>query len=400
MLTFMQTKLSLVFRSVVCIALLSLVQCVEPYVPVVLDAPTSFLVVDGFINGNGRTRIRLARTTSLAATATPPVEKGAKLFIVDAAGGRYPLSEQTAGAYQSDSLTLPAGQQYQLRITTASGATYASALVPLKLTPSLDKLAWQLNDDQIDIQVNTHDANQQARYYRWQFVETWEFNAGFRSGLEYYKSKTSNNGFLDIRTTPIYTCWRTERPTRIKQTSTAQLSQDALTNFTVLSILNRAERLKIRYSVLVSQYAETAEEFAYYEQLRKNTEAVGTVNDPLPTQLTGNVHRTDANPSEPVLGFVSAHTVQQKRLFIDKAQLPPLPDSQYDTPYVGCTTSNQYYCSAKVCDVEGVIKLFASPENIPLNTIDDPDFGKGITSSSADCADCRLRGTTTKPSFW
>ncbi len=381
--------------------LLGLVGCVEPYIPAVLDAPTSFLVVDGFINGNGRTRIKLSRTATIAATTAPPVEKGAKLFIVDNTGSRYPMTEKTAGNYQSDSLLLPTGRQYQLRITTASNAAYESALVPLKVTPVIDKLAWQLNDNQVAINLNTHDANAQSRFYRWNFVETWEFNAAFQSSIEYYPNPSPGQKRIDGRLTPIYTCWRTERRSTIKQTSTAQLSQDALTDYDILDISTRAERVKIRYSVLVSQVAETAAEFAYYELLRKNTEAVGTVNDPLPTQLTGNVHRLD-NASEPVLGFVGAHTVQQQRLFIDHTQLPYLADSEYDTPYNGCAVANQYYCTGTplICDFEGVTNLFRSPENVPISFISDTDLGAGISSGSADCVDCRKRGTTTKPSFW
>ncbi|WP_460584870.1 DUF4249 domain-containing protein [Hymenobacter arcticus] len=371
----------------------------EPYVPAVLNAPTSFLVVDGFINGNGATRIKLSRTTNVTATTTPPAEKGARLFIIDNMGGRYALSEKTPGFYRSDSLLLPIGRQYQLRITTATNATYESALVPLLTTPIIDKLTWQLNGDKVAVLLNTHDASAQARFYRWSFVETWEFNAGFRSEVEYFPT-TSGPGRIDKRVTPIYTCWRTERPTNIKQTSTAQLSQNALTDFNLFDIATRAERLKIRYSVLVSQVAETAEEFAYYEQLRKNTEAVGTVNDPLPTQLTGNVRRTD-NAAEPVLGFVSAHTLQQQRLFIDHTQLPYLADYQYDTPYKSCIASNVYFCvSQGSCDAESVIKLFATATNIPLDGINDPNYGLGYSAASADCADCRTRGTTTKPKFW
>ncbi|GAB3637608.1 hypothetical protein GCM10027422_31980 [Hymenobacter arcticus] len=366
--------------------------------PAVLDAPTSLLVVDGFINGNGRTRIKLSRTADLAATATPIIEKSAKLFLVDNLGVRYTLSEKTAGAYQSDSLLLPAGRQYQLRITTSGGVTYESALVPLKVTPAIDKLVWQLAGDRVDIQVNARDDAQQSRFYRWQFVETWEFNAGFRSNLEYFPGRVPFRRLIGKRVTPIYTCWRTERPTTIKQTNTTQLSQDALTSFTVLSILTKAERIKIRYSVLVSQVAETAEEFAYYEQLRKNTEAVGTVNDPLPSQLTGNVHRVD-NASEPVLGFVGAHTVQQQRLFIEAAQLPLRSDSQYDSPYAECILAPVYFCTPLGCDEPGVIGLFANPRNIPIDSVNDGG-GRGFLASSTDCADCRTRGTTTKPSFW
>ncbi|RZK26729.1 MAG: DUF4249 domain-containing protein, partial [Hymenobacter sp.] len=374
---------------------------VEPYMPAVLDAPNSLLVVDGFINGNGRTRIKLSRTASLAVTSVLPIEKGAQLFVVDNTGVRYPLAEKASGSYQSDSLQLNPARQYQLRITTSSNATYESALVPLKVTPAIDKLAWQLNGDEVGIQVDTHDASAQSRFYRWNLVETWEFNAAYLSKLEYFPSPAAFRQRIGRRITPIYTCWRTERPSTIKQTSTSQLSQDALTGFTVLSLSTRAERLKIRYSVLVSQYAQTAEEFAYYELLRKNTEAVGTVNDPLPSQLTGNVHRVD-NASEPVLGFVSAHTLQQQRLFIGAAQLPPRTNDQYDSPYAACALATLYFCNPNptVCDVQGTLDLFRSSNNVPIDFTSDPTLGDGIIGASADCADCRKRGTNAKPIFW
>jgi hypothetical protein len=384
--------------------LLGLVGCVEPYVPAVVDAPTSALVVDGFINGNGRTRIKLSRTASLASTTTPPVEKGAKLFVIDDTGLRYALTEQVSGSYQSDSLLLNPSRKYQLRITTAANITYESDRVPLKITPPIDKLNWKLDDSQLDVQLSTHDASQQSRYYRWSCVETWEFNAAFHSDLEYDAKKAIIVG----RTTPIYTCWRTERPSVIKQGSTAQLSQDELTDVNLLSISTRAERLKIRYSVLVNQWAETPEEFAYYELLRKNTEAVGTVNDPLPTQLTGNVHRVD-NSSEPVLGFVGAHTIQQQRLFIDRQELPPHSDYDYDTPYLDCLPSRELFKDSlnklKVLSYPNT-NIFKNPDNVPIMLLVWPDtpggdpIPQGYVGSSRNCVDCRVRGTNMKPGFW
>jgi hypothetical protein len=385
--------------------LLGLNSCVEPYMPAVVSANANYLVVNGFINGSGRTTIQLSRTANIAAATSPPVEKGARLFIQDNKGMRYALSEtKTSGTYQSDSLLLPAGRRYQLHITTAGAgsADYESDLTPLKVTPPIDRLNWKLDNENVALQVSTHDPSAQSLYYRWNLVETWQFNAALPSGLEYYPKMNGPNGnvLIDIRTTPIYTCWRTERPTTIVQTTSAQLSQDAIANYVIRSIPARAERFIIRYSVLVSQYVESAEEFAYLELLRKNTEAVGTVNDPLPVQLTGNVHRV-GSPTEPVLGFVGAHTLQYQRLFIDKSELPARSLSDYDTPYNSCTTSILYFCdSQNICDVLGVYKLFASPDYIPIEFVTTPGLGAGISSANADCADCRRRGTTTKPSFW
>ena len=377
--------------------LLSLAGCVEPYAPDVISAPASYLVVDGFINGNGVTRIKLSRTASLSTTTLPPTEKGARLFVVDNSGQRFLLSETSSGFYQSDSLQLNAARKYQLRITTASSAVYESDLVPLKVTPPIDKLSWKVDGDQVQVLLSTQDPTQQARYYRWGIIETWEFNSAFRSFLEYNPQQKT----IVYRTTPIYTCWRTERSTTIKQGSSAQLSRDALTDVNMLAVSTKAERLKVRYSVLISQYAETPEEFAYLELLRKNTEAVGTVNDPLPTQLTGNVHRTD-NASEPVLGFVGAHTTQYRRLFINRPELN-LPNSwQFDTPYTTCALSQELVPDPddKYPVYMPYTKLFNNVEAVPVDYLTKDGVKIGYIGASRACVDCRTRGTNVQPSFW
>jgi hypothetical protein len=378
---------------------LSLSGCIEPYLPEVVDTQTNYLVVDGFINGNGVTRIKLSRTTTVAAATTPPVEKGAKIDIVDDKGVRYALRENTSGSYQSDSLILNVMRQYQLRIALVTGSTiYQSSLVPLKISPPIDELKWRLDGNQVQVLASTHDASQQSRYYRWGFVETWEFNAAYESRLEYDLQQK----IIIPRVTPIYTCWRTEIPTAIKQGSSAQLSQDALTDVALLALSSRAERFKIRYSVLVSQYTETAAEFAYYETLRKNTEAVGTVNDPLPTQLTGNVHRID-NAAEPVLGYVGAHTVQRKRLFIARADLALPTDWQFDNPYNGCTVDSMAEVLSPY-DPTSVpyprTRVFVVPQNIPVDVRVSRGFIVGYIGSSSECADCRTRGSNVKPTYW
>ncbi|MGI4883702.1 MAG: DUF4249 domain-containing protein [Janthinobacterium lividum] len=372
--------------------------CVEPYAPDVVAAPASYLVVDGFINGNGPTTVLLTRTAQLAATAAAPVEKGAKVFIADDAGGRYALTEKASGTYQSDSLVLSATRRYQLTIATAGNASYASDLVPLKVTPPIDQLGWASDGGQVQLKISTHDPQQQTRYYRWGLVETWEFNSAYESFLEYDPVQQ----IIVPRTTPIYTCWRTERSSAIRQGSSAQLGQDVLTGFSLLVVPARAERLKVRYSVLVRQSAETAAEFAYYELLRKNTEAVGTVNDPLPVQLTGNVHRV-GDTQEPVLGFVGAHTVQQKRLFIDRAALNLPKDWAFDTPYSGCTMGKELVPDPgdKTPIAIPQTRTFSTPGNVPVDyLVSENNIILGYIGSSRDCVDCRARGSNVKPSFW
>jgi hypothetical protein len=309
---------------------------------------------------------------------------------VDDAGQRYTLTEKSSGFYLSDSLQLSAARQYKLRITTVSNATYESDLVPLKITPPIDKLVWKLNGNQVVVQLSTQDTNAQTRYYRWGVLETWEFHSAYQSFLEY------RDGIIKNRITPIYTCWRTENATTIRQASTGSLSQDALIDYDLLTFSSLAERVKIRYSMLVSQMAETAEEFAYREILRKNTEALGTVNDPLPSHLSGNVHRVD-NAAEPVLGFVSAHTVQFKRLFIDRSELPTHNDSDFESPYSICNLGEENLAEEHISYPNTLI--FDTPDNVPVDKLGG-SVPYGYSGSSRFCVDCRLRGTNVKPTFW
>ncbi|GAA4500614.1 hypothetical protein GCM10023172_21130 [Hymenobacter ginsengisoli] len=383
--------------------LLALAGCVEPYVPAVLDAPARYLVVDGFINGAGRTRITLSRTQNISTASAPPAEKGAKITIVDEKGGSYALTEQRPGFYVSDSLLLPTGRRYQLRISTGAGVgaatSYESDLVPLKVTPPIDKLEWMRQDGQLQFRFSTHDPSGGSRFYRWRASETWEFTALYQSNLEF------RGGIIQNRITPIYTCWHTEQPSTITQTSTASLSQDALTEQQVLSFSERAERVKIRYSLLLTQYAETAEEFAYNEILRKNTEAVGTVNDPLPSQLTGNVHRV-GSPQEPVLGFVGAHTLQSRRIFISRQDLPAHPPDFFENPYAACQEPDTAEI-VKPYNKNGMLypksSVFADPDNVPTDYAYGPSYGypiMGYIGGARECIDCRVRGSNTKPAYW
>jgi hypothetical protein len=363
--------------------------CVDPYPPDVPAANQSYLVVDGFINSKGSTVIKLSRSLGLASANTIPAETKATVYVLDNTGTRYNLAENPAGTYTLPAQTLDPSRQYQVRITTSKGRNYASDLVAVKTTPPIDNLSWQPVGAGVEVDVDTHDPSGASQYYRWDYVETWQFNSAFRSDYEYVSSSKS----VQPRTNNIFTCWRTELSPFIKQTSTAQLSQDVVSKYPLIT-LPYTEKLRIKYSVLVLQYAQTPEEYAYWETLSKNTQNLGTLNDPLPTQLTGNVHcLTDA--SEPVLGYVGAHSVTQARLFIDYNDLPkPLPriaNNPYET------------CAIDTVLVRDGFELFRLGLEVPFDAWATPPPNSkviGYFAATTECVDCRVRGTNVKPSFW
>jgi hypothetical protein len=368
---------------------------VDRYTPDVPAAAQPNLVVDGFINPQGRTVIKLARTFSVNTKNVGPVEARARVSIQDDAGQRFTLTENPAGTYTSAALALDPSRQYQLRITTAQSRDYASDLMQVVLTPPIDSVTWKLTPVQgVQLYLSTHGASTAARYYRWEYDETYQFTAAYQSALAYEAS--SNSLVQRPAADQLFTCWRTEPSTAILQGNTAQLAQNTLADAPLLTVLP-SSKLRYGYSLLVRQQAQTQAEYTYWEALRKSTENLGTVNDPLPGRVTGNVHAL-ADPAEPVLGYVGVHSVAEKRLFIDGARFPtPRPNSVLNDPfYATCAPpdgaaerSPLYLLYLQQCRGGFLIPLARDP--IVTSTI---YFG------TPACVDCRLHGTSVKPSYW
>ena len=371
---------------------LALGGCVDRYTPDVPPAAQANLVVDGYINPLGTTVIKLARTFSVNTKNVGPAETKAQVAIQGDTGPRYALVENPAGTYTSGALTLDPNQQYQLRITTAQGREYASDKQAVVLTPPVDTLTWTPTPAQgVQFLVSTHGASTAARYYRWEYEETYLFTSAFESVVEYVPAQNR----IHKRGASIFRCWRTEPSTAIMQGNSAQLSQNTLADFPLLTVLPN-QKLRYGYSILVRQYAQTQAEYDYWERLRKSTENLGTVNDPLPGKVTGNVHAL-ADPAEPVLGYVGVHSATEKRLFISGTQFPtPRPASvAYDPFYTYCVDMERLA-------VPLALAQFKLGQTIPVQPVVRPDTGDTIAYlfSSVACVDCRQHGTNSKPSFW
>ncbi|RSK42794.1 DUF4249 domain-containing protein [Hymenobacter perfusus] len=386
-----------VYSALLWLLALLLPSCIEPYTPDVVSSPRQFLVVDGFINSQGITTITLQRTVDIAAKTPPPPEKGAAVSIEEENGSRHTLPEGTVkGTYSSAQLTLNPQRNYRLRILTAAGKEYASEYVPVKTTPPIDAVTWQAADKGLSIYVSSHDASNQTQYYRWEYTETWEITSPYNPLVEY------KNGRIQNIVTPFPTiCWSTNNSSAIALASTTRLTQDKVSNYLLRSLPSTADRLRQRYSILVKQHAQTADEYMYWEILRKNTENIGTLFDPLPSQLTGNI-RCLNDESELALGFISAHSVEQKRLFITRNELPTTWRIQ--SGYESCLPADTIFLDRPTPPPPAAATLqaaFSNPNYLPIYALETPTGTVyGYISKSRDCIDCRTRGTAVKPDFW
>ena len=381
-----------------CLVLL-LPACTDPYLPDVIKDPPSYLVVDGFLNSKGVSTIKLTRTYAIGSTAAAPTESKATVYLEEEAGPRTQLREAPLGTYTSPTaLALNPAKRYRLHLNTFAGQEYASDFVPVKNTPPIDDLNWRAGGDGASIYVNTHDATNATQYYRWDYVETWEITPVYRPTVEY-----AGGAIIRQITVPYPNlCWGTAPSTIVQIEKTTALTQDVVKDFRLRVLPQNSERLYTRYSMLVNQYALTKAEYAYWELLRKNTESIGSLFDPQPVQLTGNVHCL-STPTALALGFVSAHSVESRRLFINRQELPPA--WRVLTGYEDCMPPDSVFfdrppppMSPKPSEV--IPAIFGSGQVLPIEPIYGNSGVRGYVVKVRDCVDCRRRGTSVKPSFW
>jgi hypothetical protein len=308
-------------------------------------------------------------------------------------GGNYVLSEDYSGHYSIPGLNLDPNQQYRLHIQTSNGKEYVSDYSVVKITPPIDSVNWtattnSVTGNQVNIFVSTHDDQSQPGYYQWQYEETWKYSSAYSSIIEY------QNGELILRPDSdlIFYCWKTDLSSTISIANTEKLSSNVIYQYPLTQIpYNTSNKLINRYSILVKQYALTREWYEWNQQIKKNTEQLGSIFDAQPSETGGNIHCV-SDPGESVIGFVGCTTETDQRIFIDRTEIPR-----------GIISSGYDYCLPDtVPPIQAEIdRDFQGGINIPITLIYKMGRLVGIQSSTAQCVDCRVRGgTNVQPSFW
>ena len=126
------------------------------------------------------------------------------------------------------------------------------------------------------------------------------------------------------------------------------------------------------------------EAFEFWDNLKKNTEQQGSIFGPRPFADYGNI-RCLTDVSEPVLGYISACTIAQQRIYITGR------DVQWPYSFPGCEDTTV---------IPNMIEtVFSNPTYLPVSYVFVPPGA--VFGSQADCVDCRLNGggSTIKPPY-
>jgi hypothetical protein len=308
------TQPNVVTSTLLLLLTFALAGCVEEVrVPIRTTQPQ--LVVEGRISqAAGPPTVRLSRsgTFSAGGSAEGNAVAGARVQIRETSTGRLlellPVSNRP-GLYQSADSTFAGrvGQSYQLRIELPDGNVFVSApeVMPAgveveSLTARFTGNTGNVNDTPFgyDIFLNTQDVPGQRNYYRWsarsvirrESIGVRDFGGNF------------NKKF----------CWTPVEDNEIRIFADTYSDGRPIRE----QYLYRSPVYVIgKHFVEVEQYALAREAYQYWRRFNEQRQRVGTIFDPIPSPVYGNVYN-QADPTERALGVFEVAAVTYKRLVV------------------------------------------------------------------------------------
>ncbi len=310
------------------------IACISPFDVEDSVSGTTLLVVDGKITDQtGAWQVELSYSSSSLKSYEGEKISGAQVTISSNADEEIYLTESEPGVYvpeDADRVGEP-GKIYQLRITTPDGKRYASQPETMVPVPPIDSIYAKLESVNylsalndlltqwgMRIYVSTGSKTSNPGFYRWEWAETYEVNTVTPESIS----------------TPS-TCWIYGNIYRsIILGTTSNLEKDVISNQPILFVPKRGAKLGARYSVRVKQYSLTRSTYDYWNKINEQIESAGSIFDPAPAQIIGNICNVDDN-DEIVLGNFQVSAYTEKRFFISRGEVPNNPGGPI-SPFPEC----------------------------------------------------------------
>ena len=313
---------------VVCLfCALAITGCIDSFDP---GLPNSLsetdLVVSGFISSDDEQhRITMSRTRPRRSQGLILFETGATVEIVDSNDNRHTLTEEQDGIYVTNpaEFRTQVGLSYQLQITLENGEQYESDFQQMLEPTPIAGLTYERNrrrelvrdfereQDFVDIIVDV-DPTASPEFSQYEYRGTYATEVPFQGSSICWPDP---NDFPFSEFIPELTCYVFEwqrLPLNIFEMPDPIL-QNA--NRATVIPIELDYKFLIGYQMDVIKSRLTEDYFEFLEELKGQRSLGGSIFDPPPTELVGNIRNIN-NPSQSALGFFSTVSRTVERMFI------------------------------------------------------------------------------------
>jgi hypothetical protein len=370
------------------VSLFGVFACREPFEPEIPQTISSVLVVEGYLDTEGlESELKISRTVPLNSPTSSSLVVGARVNVLSENGTSYPLTEREPGIYLF-SQNIPENANYRIEIELSGGERFESSLIRPIVTPDILDAGFVKDANRVEVYVNTK-GNEVADNFLWTFEETWIYRPRIRTTYIY------DLAIRDVRNrTPaeqISLCFKSQQNPGILLETSSRFQDQIVFRKTITEIPTGDERIQERYSILISQKAIDANAVQFWETLKRNTEDIGSIFSPLPSQITGNIRSLD-NPGTPVVGQVSMGVTKQRRIYVNLSEVTPW--GYRDPEFNDCVIGEEAVMSSMYQSIFGNGSVVPARELMEGTTI------IGYFPTARRCSDCTLYASPIVPDFW
>ncbi|MCL2726991.1 MAG: DUF4249 domain-containing protein [Bacteroidales bacterium] len=364
--------------------------CITPFTPKGVESDEGSLVIEGDIILNGDTKIYLSLLRALDSPFSITYVTNAQVWVENQHGTTYSGSVKVEPNeppyYIIDTRILSLDQQYKLCVHLQDGRRYESNFLTPLVTPEIDAIGFMVDDSKtsVDFHVTTHDSNSASRFYKWRYIEDWEIVAHYYTNVYYDRSLRTVRQYATPA--PYYYCWRHSKSSTVVA-KTDHLNQNLVYQQRLNTVDRRDDRISYLYSMELLQMSITKEAHSYWSVLKRNTDEIGSIFAPQPTDLHGNI-RCITDPGVRVIGFISAGTITTKRIFVTSQEIGIY------TPFL-CNPMD-----TALFDGWRTPPTFADYYDYGFRIVGFDIASGGHEWFPRACVECTARGTKNKPPFW
>ncbi|WP_347157964.1 DUF4249 domain-containing protein [Pontibacter chitinilyticus] len=314
-------------------ALLLLVSgCIDP-LELNIGSDAKRLVVDGLItNEPGPYTVKLSMSEPYATYTggrSVAVQEAA-VVISDEQGTREELTETSPGIYQTsiNGIRGEVGHTYTVTIRTKEGRTYTSAPEMLLPVAELDSLYAEVKPQQVlnsenieetvyvvNVYADAQDPVQAKNFYRWQWEGTYRV-----STQPWDYSEKVRGVRVPMPKDCCAICWITNHTNNVNVQDDRLINGGGIKHHLVTQLPVTAQTFGTKYYLEVKQLSVSEAAFDFWSTLGEQISTVGSIQDPPPATIIGNISSID-NPEEKVLGFFGASAVSRKTIFVRREEL-------------------------------------------------------------------------------
>ena len=349
----MMMKKMLTAAAVLCLALLA-ASCIYPFTPEPEDG-SGTLVVEG--------DILIGEYSTIVLSYAVPVDRpfdirhpaNGEVWVEDDAGIIYsgkPQSpnywEDTNAAFTVDTREADPSRNYRLHVKAGvENYHYMSSWERVCNAPVIDSLSYNLDFERSRFNVALSMHSQNESFFRWSYVEDWEFHAMYRAELEAVQSQ-GWNPTVTVRAMEkpgsLYSCYGHEVSTQIMTFSTEKQSDDRFVDLEFRPIDRSDRRISYLYRIVVNLEPLSKDAYQYWETIKTNSDYNGNLFAPNPSELVGNI-RCEEDPDVLVLGYINVAQRASKEMVVDYSEhgFYKSPDAYYEPEMISRSQWNDYY---------------------------------------------------------